>query len=81
MPVSSTPSLHQLHAWQAAALLARRELKAVDLVRACLARISEREPDVHAFVQLGTDAALAKARELDAGPVRGITMPAQAPRP
>lgn len=65
-------SLHQLEAWQAAALLARRELKAVDLVRACLDRIAEREAQVQAFVQLGADTALAKARELDAGPVRGL---------
>jgi Asp-tRNA(Asn)/Glu-tRNA(Gln) amidotransferase A subunit family amidase len=64
--------LHQLEAWQAAALLARRELKAVDLVRACLDRISERDPQVQAFVHLNADAALAQARQLDAGPVRGL---------
>lgn len=72
MPASSSTPLHQLHAWQAAALLARRELTAVDLVRACLDRIAEREPEVRAFVQLGADAALARARELDAGAVRGL---------
>ncbi len=71
MRLSTTP-LHQLEAWQAAALLARRELTAVELVRACLERIAEREPQVQAFVQLGADAALARARELDAGPVRGL---------
>ncbi|MDP1887096.1 MAG: amidase family protein, partial [Polaromonas sp.] len=68
----ATTPLHQLDAWQAATLLARRELKAVDLVRACLDRIAEREPQLQAFVQLGADAALATARELDAGPVRGL---------
>lgn len=72
MPVSTTPPLHQLPAWQAATLLARRELKAVDLVRACLDRIAEREPQVHAFVQLDSGAALARAHELDAGAVRGL---------
>ncbi len=72
MPVSTSLPLHQLEAWQAAALLARRELRAVDLVRACLDRISEREPEVLAFVQLNADAALARARDLDAGPVRGL---------
>ena len=72
MPVSSNTPLYQLHAWQAAALLARRELKAVDLVHACLDRISDREPEVQAFVHLAADAALARARELDAGPVRGL---------
>jgi len=65
-------SLHLLEAWQAAPLLARRELSAVNLVRACLDRIAERETQVQAFVQLGADAALAKARELDAGPMRGL---------
>lgn len=63
---------HQLEAWQAAALLARRELKAVDLVRACLERIAEREPHVQAFVHLCADAALKRAAELDTGPVRGL---------
>ena len=70
-----TPSpirLHQLDAWQAAALLASRELTAVDLVRACLDRVAERDPQVQAFVQLDADAALAKARQLDAGPWRGL---------
>ncbi|MGC1172479.1 amidase [Polaromonas sp.] len=71
MSATFTP-LHLLDAWQAAALLARRELKAIDLVRACLDRIAEREAQVQAFVQLGADTALAKARELDAGPVRGL---------
>lgn len=69
---TTTRPLHQLEAWQAATLLARRELKAVDLVRACLDRIAEREPQLHAFVQLGADAALAHARTLDAGPTRGL---------
>ncbi|MDO9358052.1 MAG: amidase [Polaromonas sp.] len=72
MSATSHTPLHQLSAWQAAALLASRELKAVDLVRACLARIDEREPKLHAFVQLAADAALAHARRLDAGPVRGL---------
>jgi Asp-tRNA(Asn)/Glu-tRNA(Gln) amidotransferase A subunit family amidase len=64
--------LNQLEAWQAAALLARREITAVDLVRACLDRISARDADVQAFVTLNADAALAHARQLDAGAVRGL---------
>jgi Asp-tRNA(Asn)/Glu-tRNA(Gln) amidotransferase A subunit family amidase len=64
--------LNQLEAWQAAALLARREITSVDLVRACLDRISERDSEVQAFVALNADAALAHARQLDAGPVRGL---------
>jgi Asp-tRNA(Asn)/Glu-tRNA(Gln) amidotransferase A subunit family amidase len=63
--------LNQLDAWQAAALLARRELSAVDLVRACLDRVAERESEVRAFVQIDPDAALAQARLLDGGPLRG----------
>ena len=53
--------LNQLDAWQAALLLARREIKAVDLLRACLERIAVRETQVHAFVQLNADAALKRA--------------------
>ena len=64
--------LNQLEAWQAAALLARREITAADLVRACLDRISARDADVQAFIALNADAALAHARQLDAGPVRGL---------
>jgi len=63
---------HQLGAWQAAEALARRDIQAVDLVRSCLDRIEQRDAQVHAFVQLNADAALALARTLDAGPVRGL---------
>ncbi len=70
-PASTTP-LHQLGAWQAAERLARRDITATSLVRACLERIAEREPQVQAFVRLNADAALARARQLDAGPVRGL---------
>jgi Asp-tRNA(Asn)/Glu-tRNA(Gln) amidotransferase A subunit family amidase len=62
---------NRLDAWQAAALLARRELRAIDLARACLERIAERDAAVQAFVQIDPDAVLAQARALDAGPLRG----------
>lgn len=62
---------HRLDAWDAARALARRELSAEALLRACLERIAEREPAVQAFTALGIDAALAQARALDAGPSRG----------
>ena len=71
MNFSKIPDLNRLDAWQAAALLARRELRAVDLVRACLARIAERDGEVHAFAHVDPDAALAQARELDGGALRG----------
>ena len=64
--------LNQLDAWQAARLLARRELTSVDLVHACLERIEAREPELHAFAHLNPDAALARARQLDAGPIQGL---------
>lgn len=67
----NTNPLHELDASQAAALLARRELKSEDLVRACLERISARDGDIHAFAQLDPVSALAQARALDAGPIRG----------
>ncbi len=68
--LSRHPS-HTLTAWQAAALLARRELSAEDLTRACLDRTAECDGEVRAFAHLDPDAALAQARALDAGAVRG----------
>ncbi len=68
----ATPALHQLEAWQAARLLACRELTAVDLMRSCLERIGQREAEVQAFVHLDAAGALAHAAALDAGPVRGL---------
>lgn len=68
----NTSQLLDLSAWQAATLLTRRELTSLDLVRACLDRITERDGEIHAFVSLDPDAALAAARSLDAGPVRGL---------
>ena len=65
------PKLHELSAAQAAALLLRRELKAEDLVRACLERVAARNDDIHAFTHVDAVSALAQARALDAGPVRG----------
>ena len=70
-PLTNLP-LHRLDAWQAVALLARREIKSTDLVRACLERIDEREPQVLAFAHLNADAALARARALDAAPLQGL---------
>jgi Asp-tRNA(Asn)/Glu-tRNA(Gln) amidotransferase A subunit family amidase len=63
-----------LNQWSAVELaqgLARRDLRAQDVVRACLDRIAEREPDVRAFTHLAADAALAAARRLNDGALRG----------
>jgi Asp-tRNA(Asn)/Glu-tRNA(Gln) amidotransferase A subunit family amidase len=65
------PRPEMLDAWQAAALLSRRELRATDLVRACLDQIAARDGEVRAFAHIDPDAALAQARVLDAGPLRG----------
>jgi Asp-tRNA(Asn)/Glu-tRNA(Gln) amidotransferase A subunit family amidase len=59
--------LHPLDAWEAAQRLARREITAEALLRSCLARIAEREPQVQAFAALDAEAALAQARAIDAG--------------
>jgi Asp-tRNA(Asn)/Glu-tRNA(Gln) amidotransferase A subunit family amidase len=69
---TNNQALHQLDAWQAAEALARRDIQSLDLVRACLDRIGQRDAEIHAFVELNADAALALARKLDAGPVRGL---------
>ncbi len=63
--------LNELSAREAALRLGRRELTAEQLVRACLARIEQREDEVRAWVALDADAVLAQARALDRGPVRG----------
>ena len=60
----STPN--QLTATQAAAKIASGELSAVELMQACLARISEREADVQAWAFLDTERAMELAREADA---------------
>jgi len=62
---------HTLEAWQAAHLLARRELMAEALLQDWLEHIAEREPHVQAFAHLAPAVALATARALDASPWRG----------
>lgn len=62
----------QIEAWKAAELIARRELKAQDLLQACLDKINERESDVQAFAHLDVDGARARARALDNSPVSGL---------
>jgi Asp-tRNA(Asn)/Glu-tRNA(Gln) amidotransferase A subunit family amidase len=68
--VMSIP-LHQLGAREAVRLLSRRELTAGQLVRACLARIEQRESSVHAWQVLDRNAVVAQADALDRGPITG----------
>ena len=72
MHTPPTSALHRLDAWQAAHLLVRRELKAVDLLASCLEHIEQREPLIHAFVNINRHAALERAQQLDAGTVCGL---------
>lgn len=62
---------NELGALEAARRIARRELSAETLVRACLERIEARDAVVGAWIHLDAEAALAEARSLDAGPLRG----------
>ncbi|MCI3951533.1 MAG: amidase [Burkholderiales bacterium] len=63
--------LNELSAVDAAEKLAAREISAEQYLRACLERIDEREKEVRAFAFINREGALARARELDAGPVLG----------
>jgi Asp-tRNA(Asn)/Glu-tRNA(Gln) amidotransferase A subunit family amidase len=64
--------LNRLNATAAARKLAAREITAVELVSDCLERIAEREPTVHAWTHVDADAALKRARALDAGSSTGL---------
>ena len=66
------PDLNRLGAVEAARKLARREITAQALLADCFARIREREPAVHAFTHIDFDAAMARARVLDAQPSAGL---------
>src|SRR5690349_12500995 len=62
---------NHLSAAAAAQRIAAGKLTSVALVEACLARIAERENDVHAWAFVDAELALAQARARDAEPPRG----------
>ena len=68
--------IHALGLCAMADAVRQGRLRSVDLVQACLERIAEREPLVHAWAWLDPEAALARARELDrrppSGPLHGV---------
>ena len=68
--------LNELPACDALARLARREISAEELVRACLARIAARDGEVRAWEILDKAGALAEARRIDGlrdpPPLRGL---------
>jgi Asp-tRNA(Asn)/Glu-tRNA(Gln) amidotransferase A subunit family amidase len=75
--MAKSPNL--LSASEALRRMADKRLKAVDLVEACLARISRREGQVHAWEALDREGALKRAEILDrrarpAGPLHGIPL-------
>lgn len=65
---------------EASRQIQNRETTSVAIVRRCLARIDATEPDIHAWVKIDRDGALAQAQERDAelaagnsrGPLHGI---------
>lgn len=65
-------ALNQLGAWDAIKRLQRRELTAVQMARACLARIEQRDAEVQAWVTIDSAQVMARAQALDSGPVRGV---------
>jgi Asp-tRNA(Asn)/Glu-tRNA(Gln) amidotransferase A subunit family amidase len=60
-----------LNTLTATELLARGDLRCVDVVRACLERIREREPVLHAWAHIDAAQALAQAEGRDAQAARG----------
>lgn len=64
--------LNHLSAIALAQRLSRREISAEAVMRNCIERIAVREPAVQAFAHFDAEATLAAAREVDAGPVRGL---------
>lgn len=64
--------LNRLSATSAARKLAAGEITATALLADCIERIAEREADVHAWTFLDTEAAMRRARALDAHGTTGL---------
>jgi len=79
-PTRSAAALHELSAAQAARLIRARELSPVDLVEALLARATDVDPRVQAWVRLDAERAVAAARaaeqalagDADLPPLHGV---------
>jgi aspartyl-tRNA(Asn)/glutamyl-tRNA(Gln) amidotransferase subunit A len=80
MSDSASEQLVELTIAEAAGMLDRREVSAVEIVDATLAQIEATEPLLHAYVWVSSEAARARARETDKelargesrGPLQGI---------
>lgn len=57
--------LYALTAWRAAELLSRREISSVELTQAVLDHIADVDPQVHAYLTVTAEQALAAARRAD----------------
>ena len=64
--------LESLSASDAALALAQGKIKAEYLVLACLDRIGQRERTIKAWVSLGKENAIIRARQLDRGSSTGL---------
>lgn len=64
--------LESLSASQAIKALSRREIKASDLLLSCLDRIGQKESQVKAWASLSKENALARAKALDKGAIKGL---------
>lgn len=69
------PSLHTLTIEQATALLAKKEISSVELTTAALERIRASDGDIHSFITVTEDVALAQARVADERRARGDSGP------
>src|SRR5271156_2998741 len=78
-----SPPMSELHwkpAYELAAMIRRRELKAAELMTATIARLEKVNPKVNAFVALRADQAMDEARAIDekiarreeVGPLAGL---------
>jgi aspartyl-tRNA(Asn)/glutamyl-tRNA(Gln) amidotransferase subunit A len=68
---ASSDHLTQLSLTEAADLVRRKKVSALELTRACLARIERLNPALNCFITVTPDAALAQAREAEAEIQRG----------
>jgi aspartyl-tRNA(Asn)/glutamyl-tRNA(Gln) amidotransferase subunit A len=68
-------SLNQKTAHELADLLAKKEIKAVEIAQAVFERIGQVEPQVHAYITLNREAAFAEAERVDAAIARGGQLP------
>jgi aspartyl-tRNA(Asn)/glutamyl-tRNA(Gln) amidotransferase subunit A len=67
-------ALTELTLLDASAKLARKEVSAVELTQACLDRITQVDPKVHAFLRVDTAGALTAARAADARYAQGAPL-------